>query len=64
MMDCLVIYYLEIVLRNYASANHEGEYDLLKRDQEHYLQSQNTMQCFPGEEATICPCFFFRFPEM
>lgn len=35
MMDRLVIYYLDIVLRNYASGKHEGEYDLLKRHQEH-----------------------------
>lgn len=62
-MNHLVIYYVEIALHYYASAKHEGKYELLKKDQEHYLRSQNTMQCFPGEEATICPCCFFPSPR-
>ena len=55
---------VEIALHNYVSAKHEGEFELSKRDQEHDLQSQNTMQCLPGEEATICPCCSFHLPEM
>ena len=55
---------VEIALHNYVSAKHEGEFELSKRDQEHDLESQNTMQCLPGEEATICPCCSSHLPEM
>lgn len=59
MMNHLVIYYLEFVLRNYASSKHEGEEKTrnISPESEHH-------EAFSGVRSYHCFCCFFLSPEM
>lgn len=59
-MNHLVIYYLEIILCNYASSKYEGEYDRPRGDQEH-LSDIGTACSISGSEKLPSVLAAFSF---